>query len=83
MTIEEFSRKCPVEIGDRFYRKSQKLTIPDRLEVVEIKDVDGVFYIRAKYLYHTIGPDFERTFSDVIFKDPDWIIEKKGSACQN
>ena len=83
MTIEEFSRKCPVEVGDRFYRKSQKLTIPDRLEVVEIKDVDGVFYIRAKYLYHTVGPDFERTFSDVIFKDPDWVVEKKGSAWQN
>ena len=83
MTIEEFTRKCPIEIGDRFYRKSQKLTIPDRLEVVEIKDVEGIFYIRAKYLYHAIGPDFERTFSDVIFKDPDWVIEKRGANCQN
>jgi len=78
MTIEEFSKSCPVSVGDRFYRKKLHETIPDRLEVTEIKEVNGTFYIRAKYLYHTIGPTFDRTFSDMIFKDDSWVIEKKG-----
>ena len=75
MTIEEFTKKCPVEIGDKFYRKSRGYY----LEVVDIKDVDGTFYIRARYLNHANGPDFERTFSDMIFKDPDWVIEKRNA----
>ena len=77
--IEEvFKKRCPVEVGDTFYRQRVNDTIPDRLEVMEIKEVDGTYFIKAKYLYHTIGPTFERTFSDVIFKDPSWVIEKRG-----
>ncbi len=79
MTIEEFTKKCPVEVGDYFYRKRANDTIPDRLQVTAIKEVVGGFFITAKYIYHTIGPNMERTFSDVIFKDPDWVIEKRGS----
>lgn len=69
---------CPVQVGDRFYRKTGKLQIPDRLEVLEIKKMTVGYVIKAKYIYHKIGPVFERNFSDVIFKDPDWVIEKKG-----
>lgn len=71
--------KCPVEIGDRFYRNNPKLTIPDMLEVVEVYEIDGSWFIKAKYMYHKIGPVFDRVFSDVIFRDPAWIIVKKGS----
>ena len=78
MTIEEFSKTCPVSVGDHFYRKKPHETIPDRLEVVEIKEVNGTFYIQAKYMYHTIGPVMERTFSDMIFNDDSWVIEKRG-----
>ena len=78
MDISEFfKKKCPVEVGDRFYRKRPGDTIPDRLEVIEIKEVDGTFFIKAKYLYHAIGQR-ERTFSDTIFKDDSWVIEKRG-----
>jgi len=79
MTIEEFTKRCPVEIGDYFYRKRPNETIPDRLEVTAIKEVVGGYFITAKYIYHSIGPDFERTFSDIIFKDPAWVIEKRGT----
>lgn len=71
--------KCPVEVGDRFYRKTPKLTIPDMLEVMEVYEIDDSWFFRAKYIYHTIGPVFDRTFSDVIFRDPAWVIVKKGS----
>jgi len=77
MTIEEFTKRCPVEVGDTFYHKTPNMTIPDRLEVLEIKEMESGYIIRAKYLYHSIGPTFERCFSDVIFRDPDWVIEKK------
>jgi hypothetical protein len=79
MTIEEFTKRCPVEVGDYFYRKRPNETIPDRLEVIEIKEVVGGYFIRAKYIYHSIGPNLERTFSDIIFKDPAWVIEKRGT----
>lgn len=74
--------RCPVEVGDYFYRRNHctdiGASIPDRLQVMEIKEDDGMFFIRAKYIYHAIGPVFERTFSDIIFRDPNWIVEKKG-----
>lgn len=74
-TISEvFQKRCPVKVGDVFYHRKPNMTMPDRLKVLEIKKVDDTFYIKAKYMYHAIGP-FERTFSDIIFKDPDWVIE--------
>lgn len=79
MDIKEFFNKiCPVDIGDTFYREKPNMTVPDRLRVVDIKEVDGHFFITARYMYHTIGPNIERTFSDIIFDDPSWIIEKRG-----
>lgn len=79
MDIEEFfAPTCPVEIGDTFYHEKPNMTIPDRLKVIDIKEVDGSFFIKARYIYHAMGPNIERTFSDVIFKDPSWIIEKRG-----
>lgn len=78
MTVEEFMKKpCPVEVGDYFYHQKKNMTIPDRLQVLEITEKDGTYFIRAKYIYHTIGVA-ERMFSDIIFNDPDWVIEKKG-----
>ena len=74
--------RCPVEVGDFFYRRNHctdtGACIPDRIQVVEIKEDKGMFFIKGRYIYHTIGPALERTFSDVIFQDPNWIIEKKG-----
>ena len=81
MTPEEFMRpRCKVSVGDRIYRKLRNMTIPDRMEVVEVqpmKDVKNGYFIKCRYMYHAIGIQ-ERTFSDVIFKDDDWVIEKKG-----
>lgn len=71
-------KKCPVEVGDIFYRCCDKINIPDRLEVLDVFEREGRTLVRAKYLYHTIGPEFERTFSATIFDDPRWVIEKKG-----
>lgn len=77
-----FRPKCPVKIGDHFYRNNYEVKKgrmgPDRIEVVNIlpSKEPGYFYIEGKYLQHTVGT--HRTFSSVIFKDPDWIIERKG-----
>ena len=72
-------KNCPVEIGDTFYRSvsTTGIDIPDRLEVLDVFEKDGMMLIRAKYLYHTVGPVFERTFSATIFDDPRWVIEKR------
>jgi len=75
------TKRCPVDVGDIFYRINHCIktgaALPDRLEVVEVKEKDGQFFIRGKYLYHTVGTK-ERVFSDIIFRDPAWIIEPKG-----
>ncbi len=77
------SPRCPVEKGDIFYHRNRGTDtgacLPDRIRVEEVTEKDGMFYIRGKYLYHAVGPVFERTFSDIIFRDPDWVIEKKGA----
>mgnify|MGYP006873203306 CR=1 FL=1 len=76
--IEDFMKpKCPVDPGDRFYRKHKTMTIPDRLEVLEVIPHPCGYFIKARYMYHAIGI-LERTFSDMIFKDENWVIEKRG-----
>lgn len=78
LTVEEFMKpRCQVKPGDRIYRKHKAMTIPDRLEVIEITPAETGYFIKCRYMYHSIGP-FERTFSDVIFRDENWVIEKKG-----
>jgi hypothetical protein len=69
--------KCPVEVGDIFWRSTSQINIPDRLEVLDIMEHDGRILVRAKYMYHAIGPIFERTFDAKIFDDPNWIIKKR------
>lgn len=69
--------KCPVEVGDIFWRSTPKITTPDKLEVLNVSEYDGHTLIRAKYLYHVRGSTFERTFNATIFDDPNWIIEKR------
>ena len=69
--------KCPVEVGDIFWRSTPKITTPDKLEVLSVSEYDGHTLIRAKYLYHARGSTFERTFDSRIFDDPNWIIEKR------
>ena len=73
----EIIRPCPVEVGDTFYMKKHAMTIPDRLEVMETNYKDGTWFIRGRYMYRTIGPDFERTFSDVYFQNEDVVIERR------
>ena len=76
--IQEFLKpKCPVKLGDRIYRKHKTMTIPDRMEVIDIQPHADGYFIKGRYMYHSIGP-LERTFSDVIFKDDSWVIERKG-----
>ena len=76
--IHEFMKpKCKVQVGDRIYRKMKSMTIPDRLEVIDILPHSEGYFIKCRYMYHGIGQQ-TRTFSDVIFKDDSWVIERKG-----
>lgn len=78
ISVEDFMKpRCPVKVGDRIYRKHKTMTIPDRMEVTEVKSVDDGYFIKVRYMYHAIG-ELERTFSSVIFQDDSWVIEKKG-----
>lgn len=74
--VIKMNNKCPVEIGDRFYRKIPNTTIPDRLVVKDIKPDENGYLITGEYMYHFMGKK-ERIFSSTIFNDPSWIIEKK------
>ncbi len=77
-SVEEFMKpRCKVKPGDRIYRKHRNMTVPDRMEVTEVTPAETGYFIKCKYMYHGIGVQ-ERTFSDVIFRDENWIIEKKG-----
>jgi hypothetical protein len=79
VAFDSMKPKCPVNIGDIFYRKRPNDTIPDKLEVIEIKEMpEGGYFIKGKYLYHAIGQR-ERIFSDIIFKDDNWVIERRGT----
>lgn len=69
--------RCKVKVGDRIYRQHKTMTIPDRLEVVDIIPNEVGYYIKCRYMYHGIGKQ-ERTFSDMIFQDSAWVIERRG-----
>ena len=78
ISAEEFMKpRCKVKVGDRIYRRKKNMTVPDRMEVTEIIPNEAGYFIKCRYMYHAIGPQ-DRTFSDVIFRDDDWVIEKKG-----
>ena len=77
-SAEDFMRpKCKVKPGDRIYRKFKSMTVPDRLEVMEVIPAAEGYTLRCRYMYHGIGPQ-ERFYSDSILKSEDWVIEKKG-----
>lgn len=69
--------KCPVKVGDRFYRKSASVVngtaLRDYLKVIDIMPYKDHYAIKARYENHGIGP-YERTFSSEIFKSDDWEI---------
>lgn len=85
--------RCPVEVGDYFYRKNHcndiGATIPDRVEVKSIRELEkpmiineltgkkAYYAIHGKYIYHSIGPDLERDFSETYFENPNVVIERK------
>lgn len=78
ISTENFMKpRCKVKPGDRIYRKNKNMTIPDRMEVTEVTPAETGYFIKCKYMYHGIGAQ-ERTFSDVIFRDENWVVEKKG-----
>ena len=77
-SVEEFMKpRCKVKPGDRIYRKHRNMTVPDRMEVTEVTPAETGYFIKCKYMYHGIGVQ-ERTFSDVIFRDENWVVEKTG-----
>ena len=77
-SVDDFMKpRCAVKVGDRIYRKHKIMTIPDRMEVIEVVPAPSGYFIKVRYMYHAIG-QLERTFSDIIFKDDSWVIEKKG-----
>lgn len=75
--VDFMKPRCAVKVGDRIYRKHKVMTIPDRMEVIEVVPAPSGYFIKVRYMYHAIG-QLERTFSDIIFKDDSWVIEKKG-----
>ena len=91
--LNEIRPICPVDVGDTFYRSNacvaKGAAMPDRIQVVSIEPLDppivmneetglkSYYRIHGKYLYHAIGPDLERDFSDAIFQNPEWVVEHK------
>ena len=72
-----FKPRCPVAVGDRFYRKRGEGKLPDRIQVIAIDPIDEGYIIHGYYIYHG-GENANRSFSSSIFKNEDWVIEKKG-----
>lgn len=80
--LEEFMKpKCPVKVGDRFYKNHHAQNIPNYVEVLKIedaKDDNGIFYIiTGKYINVTVGINV-RLFSSRIFNGDEYTILKRG-----
>lgn len=83
MTVEEFMKpRCPVKVGDYFYKKYHVPSTLNKIRVEEIqeaKDDDGYYYIiTGKYINTAIGQNVYK-FSSRMVEDPErYVIEKKG-----
>ena len=75
--LDSLRSRCPVKVGDRFYRKNagteNGTCLRDYLKVIEIQPRESDYVIRARYENRAVGP-FERYFSDSIFKSDNWEI---------
>ena len=50
ISVEDFMKpRCKVKPGDRIYRKHKTMTIPDRLEVVEVTPAETGYFINAQH----------------------------------
>ena len=94
--IDDFMKpRCPVEVGDYFYRTNYCIetgaVLPDRIQVMSVTELENpivinelkgqyaYYKIRGRYIYHAIGSDIEKDFCETIFDNPDWVIEHKRS----
>ena len=78
MVEKDFFRpRCPVVVGDRFYRKRGEGKLPDRIQVVAIDPIDEGYIIHGRYMYRGLE-NSNRSFSYAIFKNDDWVIERRG-----
>lgn len=93
MMTDFMKPRCPVEVGDYFYRKNPGVesgsVMPDRIEVKSVTELEkpmivneqtgkkAYYKIHGKYIYHAIGPYLERDFSETYFENPDIVIERK------
>lgn len=72
--------KCPVKVGDKFYRKTMNASL-NPIIVMAIKDApDGKSYvITGKYENTAIGYPI-RLFSSQMINEDDYVIIRKGGS---
>ena len=78
----QIAPKCPVKVGDRFYRDNYGVQIgavlKDYIRVTKVEYMPDKhdYYIHGKYESRAVGPQ-KRVFSAKIFESGDWKIEKR------
>ena len=78
-SVEEFMKpRCPVKVGDRFYKNYHVKNALNPVVVTAIEDRGEYYVIKGKHLNTAVGNREQNYDSRMIAKNDDYTILKKG-----
>ena len=78
-SVEEFMKpRCPVKIGDRFYRNYRVQNSLNPVVVTAVEDRGDYYVITGRHLNTAVGNREQKYDSRMISKNDDYTILKKG-----
>jgi len=78
-SVEEFTKpRCPVKIGDRFYRNYRVQNSLNPVVVTAVEDRGDYYVITGRHLNTAVGNREQKYDSRMISKNDDYTILKKG-----
>ena len=77
--VEDFMKpRCPVKVGDRFYRKKKKKNALNPVLVTAIEDCGDYYVITGRHMNTAIGNREQKYDSRMFSNNDDYTILKKG-----
>ena len=78
-SVEEFMKpRCPVKVGDRFYRSYRVQNSLNPVVVTAVEDRGDYYVITGRHLNTAVGNREQKYDSRMISKSDDYTILKKG-----
>jgi len=79
ISVEDFMKpRCPVKVGDRFYRNYHVKNALNPVLVTAIEDRGDYYVITGRYMNTAIGNREQKYDSRMISNNDDYTILKKG-----